>query len=84
MWFCVGFFIGVLLTQLPLPASPFSKELRKDSETLHEFIVNDSNVIVNESKAIAGATAAAAIASDLALTGKTLKSHGGLLNPVPK
>jgi hypothetical protein len=60
LWFSLGFFIGVIFTQIPIPESPFSKELRKDSDTLHQFIVNDSKVIAKESRVIAGATENAA------------------------
>lgn len=72
LWFSLGFFIGVIFTQIPIPESPFSKELRKDSDTLHQFIVNDSKVIAKESRVIAGATENAAHA--LRLGGTTMST----------
>lgn len=56
LWFSLGFFIGVIFTQLPIK-SPFGKELEKDSDALHEFLVNDSQVVAKESRVIAGAAA---------------------------
>lgn len=81
LWFSLGFLIGVIVTQIPIPDSPFSKELEKDSDTLHQFIVNDSKVVVKESRVIAGATASAAHALPGNLTKAQLsaRQHSPLL-----